>query len=175
MTDDVNRRRPEPDEYFEYYGGYVNRVPDANIIDVLRNQLAAIPAFLEGVSPEKSEFSYAPGKWSVKEVLGHVVDVEWVFTYRALRIARGDKTPIAGMEQDEFMAGANFKNRGMDGMLEEFRHLRTANLKLFESFDDDILGRTGTASGCDFTVRAILYIIAGHADHHMTVLKERYF
>ena len=175
MMDETKKRRPGADEYVEYYAGYVSRVPDGDIIDILRRQLDSGLDVLEGFSREKSEYRYAPDKWSVKEVLGHVIDVEWIFTYRALRIARGDKTPLAGMEQDEFMAGANFADRDIAGMLEEYRHLRMANVKLFESFDEEMLLRRGTASGCEFSVRALLYIIAGHSSHHMSVLKEKYF
>lgn len=174
MTIDKTRPRPGPGEYFEYYDRYVSIVPPGDILDILRNQHASILDVVAGINRDKSEYRYAPAKWSVKEVFGHVVDVEWIFTYRALRIARGDKTPMAGMEQDEFMAGANFADRELVDLADEFRHLRAADVKLFESFDDEILDRVGTASGRSFTVRSILYIIAGHAQHHVDVLKKKY-
>ncbi len=103
-----------------------------------------------------------------------VGDAEWIFSYRALRMARNDSTPLAGMDQNEVMEGANFDDRTLQSLMDEFDHLRSASIVLFSSFDEKIRSRSGTASGFSFTVRALMYIIAGHAEHHMRVLNERY-
>jgi len=168
------RRRPEPTEYNEFYAGYVAVVPEGDILDILGAEGAEALATFEEVSPGKLDYRYEPGKWTAREVVGHILDAEWIFTYRALRFARGDATPLPGMDQDEFMAGANFGERDMASMIAEFRHLRAANRALFGSFGEDVLDRSGTASGCSFTVRGLLYIVAGHAIHHVRVLRERY-
>lgn len=174
MVKDRVRRRPGPDEFFEYYSRYVNFVPDGDIIDILTEQRGTTLDLLKNISEKKGEFRYAPGKWSVKDVIGHVIDVEWIFTYRGLRFARADKTPLAGMEQDEFMEGANFGDRTVSSLAEEYKHLRAAGITLFGSFSDEILSRSGLASGYEFTVRSIVHILAGHERHHVGVLKERY-
>lgn len=167
-------RRPGKSEYFEYYGTYISRVPEGDIIAILGGQLDEMLALLRGIPEEKGDYRYAPGKWSLKEVMGHIIDTERVFSYRALSFARGDSHAIPGMDQDEWVAGANFAARTLVDLVEEFRHLRAANLVLAGSFDEAILERTGEASGNHFTVRSILFILAGHAIHHMSVIKERY-
>jgi hypothetical protein len=167
-------RRPEKTEYAEYYDRYIQLVPEGDVVEFLRSQAMLIIELLEGVAPAAADFRYAPGKWSLKEVLGHIIDGEWVFTSRALWIARGDTSPLPGMDQDSFMAGANFSARTISSLLEEFRHLRFANTVLFDSFDSSVLGRRGVASGNPFSVRALLYVIGGHAAHHVNVLREKY-
>ena len=168
------RRRPASDEYFEYYDTYIRPVPDGDIIDILKEQLASSGACFQAIPEEKTNFRYAPGKWSTKEVIGHLIDAEWIFTSRALWFARGDRQPLPGMDQNDFMAGANFGERELSSLIEEYRHLRMAGVTLFDSFSEEILDRRGTASGYDFTVRSFAYIIAGHERHHLQVLKERY-
>lgn len=167
-------RRPEKSEYVEYYDRYIQLVPDGEIVGILRAQAAQTLDLLRGVSPEVADYRYAPGKWSLKEVLGHVIDAEWIFTYRALAFARGDRTPLPSMDQDSYMEGANFSALTIPVLLEQYRHLRFAGSLLFESFDDAALARVGTASGYTFTTRALLYVIAGHELHHMNVVRERY-
>ncbi len=169
------RRRPAPSEYFEYYDTYIRLVPDGDITDILKEQLASSVACFQTIPEAKTDFRYAPGKWSTKEVIGHMIDAEWVFTSRALWFARGDRQPLPGMDQDDFMAGANFGERELSSLIEEYRHLRGAGIALFGSFGEEILDRAGNASGYDFTVRSCAYIIAGHERHHLQVLKERYF
>jgi hypothetical protein len=167
-------KRPDKSEYFEYYGAYVDQVPDTDVIDFLREQPGEMHDLLRGLPKEKENFRYAEGKWTLKEVLGHIIDTERVFSYRALSFARGDKSPIPGIEQDDWVAGANFADRDLAHLVDEFQHIRQANVRLFGSFDEEILSRSGEASTCRFTVRAILFIVAGHAAHHMKVLRERY-
>ncbi len=167
-------RPPAPEEYDPFYQGYVSRVPTGDIVQTLERQADDFLLRLGRVPEERETFRYAPGKWTVKEIAGHVIDAEWVFTYRALRFARGDRAPLVGLDQDEFMAGANFDQRRLGDLLEEFEHLRGASQALFRSFDDALLDRRGRASDCDFSVRSMLYVIAGHADHHLDVLERLY-
>lgn len=168
------RRRPQPDEYAEFFAGYVDLVPDGDIITILREQLEPTVELLRSAPAEKHDFRYAPGKWTLKQVLGHVIDGEWVFTYRALRFARGDQSPLTGMDQNTLMDGANFEERTLEDLLTEFSHLRQASVALFESFSEELLDRTGIASDCRFSVRALLYFNAGHLAHHLGVLKTHY-
>jgi len=168
------RRRPGRGEYADYYAGYIALVPDGDVVEVLRSQGDETAELFASIPAERWDYRYAPGKWTTREVIGHLIDTEWVFVYRALRFARGDGTPLPGMDQDEFMAGANFGARPLPGMADEYRHLRGAGTALFASFDEGILDRSGDASGCRFTVRALLYVIAGHERHHLDFLKERY-
>jgi len=168
------RRRPEKTEYFEYYEVYIGLVPDGDIIEILRSQLVSSLEFYRSIPEGKIDHRYEPGKWSTKEVIGHLIDIEWIFTHRALRFARGDRTPLSGIDQNDLMAGANFEEIGFHPLIEEFHHLRSANIILFDSFSEGILDRIGTASGYEFTVRSIPHILAGHELHHLRVLRERY-
>jgi len=174
MTDGPHGRRPTAAEYADFYHGYVSLVPEGNIIDILGEQRSALQDLVAAIPEEKADYRYAPGKWTTREVIGHVIDAEWVFVSRALWFARAVPTPLPGMDQDEFMAGANFGDRTLARLAEEHRNLRSAAIVLFDSFDEDIMSRAGVASGSEVTVRAIPFIIAGHAYHHMGVLKERY-
>jgi len=166
--------RPSPDEYNEFYSGYVNSVPDGDLTAFLSEQQRDLISLRRSLDDTAVERRYAPDKWSVRQVLGHLVDTEWIFAYRMMRIARGDATPLPGMDQDEFMEGANFSERLFESMIEEFEGLRTATIRLSGSFSDEILNRRGTASGFEVSVRALRWIIAGHCQHHMKVLNERY-
>lgn len=167
-------QRPTTDEYAEYFDRYISKVPDEDIIEILKEQFASSLELYSNVPDALENYRYAPEKWSLKQVVGHIIDAEWVFTYRALRFARGDQTPLPGMDQDVFMAGANFEARSFESVTAEYKYLRSANLTLFESFDEAILDRTGNASGVDFSVRALLWLTAGHERHHIKVLRERY-
>lgn len=168
------RRRPGKDEYFEYYERYVSLVPNGDIVAALGTQRASCLELFSAITEEKAAHRYAPGKWSIKEVLGHILDVEWIFTYRALQFARGDGTALPGMDQDTWMAGADFEGRAMRDLVEEYCHLRSANILLFDSFHGKALDRKGSASGHSFTVRSIPFIIAGHEIHHVKVLQDKY-
>ena len=168
-------RRPEPDEHADYYSMYIDGVPDdRTLVDVLREAPDALERLLSGLPPERETFAYEPGKWTCREVLGHVIDTERLFSYRALHVARADPADLPGMDQDEWAAASNAGARPVTDLLREFRGLRAANAALFVSFDEDTLSRRGTASGNEFTVRALAYIIAGHELHHRDVLRTRY-
>ncbi len=166
--------RPQPTEFAEYYGRYVTLVPDGDVVAILRAQAKESMSVLERVAADRTAFRYAPGKWSLHEVIGHVVDMEWVFTTRALCFARGLEAPLPGVEQEDFVKIADFAHQSWPQLLEQWRALRAANTLLFESLDDQAWKRTGIASGYGVSVRALAYIIAGHERHHLGVVRERY-
>jgi DinB superfamily len=166
--------RPEADEYAPSYEGYVSLVPDGDVVETLRRQSEEVSALLAGIAEERGAYAYAPGKWSIKQVVGHLIDGERVFSYRALAVARGERAALPGMDQDEYMAGADFDARTLADLAEEFAHLRRANLLMLRALSEDAWSRRGVASGCEVTVRALVYIIAGHAAHHVQVLRTRY-
>ena len=168
------RRRPFVSEYDPYYEPYVNAVPDGDVIDILVRECAKTVDYFESIPLEKAHYRYEADKWSVCEVMGHMVDTERIFAYRALSIARGDQSALPGMDQDQFMLGAGFNERGMASISREFQFLRSSSIELFQSFPSDVLDRKGVASGLEFSVRAFIYITAGHAIHHLGVLRERY-
>ncbi len=166
--------RPQPSEYDEYYGLYVGQVPEGEILELLERGLADNRALLGDLPAEWETYRYEPGKWSVREVVAHVLDAERVFGYRAVSIARGDPSPLPGMDQDVWAAGANAANRSLASLLDELEHLRRSHILMFAGFDDEMWGRRGVASGVGFTVRSFPHILAGHEIHHRRVLEERY-
>lgn len=166
--------RPDPSEYAPFYEGYVSLVPDGDVLETLRRQSDELSALLAGIAEERAAYAYAPGKWSIKQVVGHVIDGERVFSYRAMAVARGERQPLPGMDQDEYMAGADFDARTLADLAEEFAHLRRANVLMLRGLSEDAWSRRGVASGAEVTVRALAYIIAGHAAHHLQVLRTRY-
>ncbi|MBO6574988.1 MAG: DinB family protein [Rhodothermales bacterium] len=167
-------RRPSPDEYADYYAGYIGRVPVGPIVETLTIQRETHYLSLKEIPESMADYRYAPGKWTVTELLGHVVDSERVFGFRALHFARGAAGSIPGMDQDEFAQAAPYRNRSLTSIIDELYMLRGANLEQFRAFDEAIMNRDGIASDCRFTVRALLYIMAGHERHHMGVLRARY-
>jgi DinB superfamily len=166
--------RPEPGEYAPYYHKYVSLVPDGDILVTLEKQSLKTVALL---APREADgnFRYAMGKWSVKELLGHVIDTERVFSYRAMRIARNDKTPMEGFEQDDYVQYGPFSQSSLSALLEEFTSVRKATLPLFRALDEAAWTRRGIANKNEVTVRALAYIIAGHELHHRKILAEKYF
>ena len=170
----ISRRRPNRTEYVEYYDQYVRLVPDGDICVILGEQIGETLETLGSLSPDKADHRYASGKWSLKEVVGHIIDIEWIFSFRALSFARGFTTPLPGIDPKEIAAGGNFDDQSLSDMLKRFQYVRSANIALFETFDETILGRTGMASGYRFSVRSIPYIIAGHERHHLKIIRERY-
>ena len=168
-------RRPEPDEHAEFYAKYIDRVPaDRPLVEVMREAPDALETLLADLPAERETFAYAPGKWTCREVLGHMIDAERLFSYRVLHIVRGDRAALPGMDQDEWAAASNADRRPVADLLGEFRGLRAANAALFASLDDEMLSRRGTASGFEVTVRALIHIITGHELHHRDVLRDRY-
>jgi hypothetical protein len=167
--------RPTPDEFAPYYNTYVSKVFGENVLELLQEEHQKIVTFLEGVPEPKWDFRYAEGKWSIKEVLAHLNDSERVFAYRALRIARNDKTPMPGFDQDEWMEALTVDHLSPKDLMADYKSTRAASMSLFNSFTDEIWMRRGKASGYTFSVRALAYIIAGHEQHHLQIIKERYF
>jgi hypothetical protein len=166
--------RPAADEYAPYYARYIEAVPDGEILVLLRDQLAETEALLREFKGDRGDHRYAPGKWSVKEVVGHMADTERIFAYRALRFARGDRTPLPGYEQDDFVRGGNFAARPLPEIAGELRSVRMASITLFAGLSAEALQRRGPANNVEFSVRALAWIIAGHERHHAKVLRERY-
>jgi len=167
--------RPEPGEYAPYYEKYIALVPGADATSALEAQRLRTMQLFAGRGERDGNFRYAPKKWTVKEVLGHMVDSERIFTYRALRIARADQTPIEGFEQDDYVRGGGFSERALASLVEEFANVRNATLSLFRSLGEEAWSRKGTANKNEVSVRALAFITAGHELHHRQILEERYF
>lgn len=166
--------KPEQNEYPAYYRRYVDLIKRHNILETLDIQKNEMNHLVNRISEEAAGFRYAPGKWSIKEVLGHLVDVERVFSYRAFRFSRKDPTPLAEFDQDAYIEAANLDARSLISLSDEYNTVRECTYSLFSGFDDLMISYKGTASGQSFTVRAIAYIIAGHELHHMKILKDKY-
>ena len=168
-------KRPEASEFAEYYGKYIAKAPGTDVSGILESERQQMARLFAGRSERDGNFRYAPDKWTVKEVLGHVIDAERIFTYRALRIARGDETPLPSFEQDDYVKNGGFSARTLADLVEEFDAVRGASISLFRSFDEVVWGRRGTASQKQVTVRALGFITAGHQIHHRMILEENYF
>jgi len=166
--------RPVAAEYAPYYGRYIDKVPDGDLLRTLEDQGRETQAVLAGLSEAKALYRYAPGKWSVKEVVGHVTDTERVFSYRALRFARGDATALPGFDENAWVPAGSFDARSLADLAAELDAVRRATLALFRGLDAAALARRGTASDNAVSVRAIAWIIAGHERHHVALLHERY-
>jgi hypothetical protein len=166
--------RPAPTDYAPYYGTYIDQVPEADVLALLARQIDDTVTLLRAVPRARWTHRYAPGKWSVSEVVGHLADTERIFAYRALRFARNDPTPLPGFDENQYVPPANFDARSLTDLADDLRTVRMASLALFRGLDDAALARRGTANKVEITVRAIPWIIAGHERHHVKVLKERY-
>jgi hypothetical protein len=166
--------RPRPEEYNVYYETYISQVEDGSLLKTLAAQRDETAALLAGLTEAQAAHRYAPGKWSLKEVIGHLADSERIFAYRALRIARGDGTPLASFDENAYVPAADFGRRTLPDVASEFRAVREATLALLASLDDAAWLRMGTASDKPVSVRALGYIIAGHERHHVRVLRQRY-
>lgn len=167
-------RRPASTEYAPYYQKYIDLVKGDNPIKALQDQIIAMQAFLSEIPEEKENYRYAEGKWSIKEVIGHLTDTERVFGYRALCIARKDKTKFPGFEENDYVANGNFQKRSFYNLVHEFNLVRESHLALFKTFDEEALSQVGTANNLPISVRAIIFIMAGHELHHLNVIRERY-
>lgn len=166
--------RPGADEYPAYFERYIRLVPDGDIVATLTGQMAESATLLAGISEERAFFRYAPRKWSIKEVVGHVIDAERVFSYRGLRFARNDQTPLPGFDENPYVEIAHFDERPLADLAGELRLIRGATIALFAHLDDEALLRRGTASGREHTARSLAWIIAGHELHHLDVVRKRY-
>ena len=167
--------RPEPGEYAPYYERYVSLVSGTDILGTLEAERRKTLLLLSGRDEADGDFRYAPDKWSAKEVLGHVCDTERVFAYRALRIARADRTPMEGFEQDNYVRNGPFAHAPFCDLIEDYIAVRRATLTLLRNLDEPAWTRRGIANKNEVTVRGLAYIVAGHEVHHRRILEERYF
>ena len=172
-TSTLITERPKLGEYDPYYDRYISLILGNDLFGTLEKQLAKTVALFSSRSEAESDFRYAPGKWSLKEVLGHMNDTERIMAYRAMRIARGDRTPIEGFEQDDYVAAANSNRRSTTELLVELKSVRGATRTLLESLTTADSQRSGVANGNSISVRALAYVIAGHAQHHLELLRKQ--
>jgi hypothetical protein len=166
--------RPNKTEYAAYYENYVSLVEETEIVNAMRNQADELREIFSQISDKEGLYRYATGKWSIKELLGHLIDGERVFAYRALRFARADKTELAGFDQDPYIENANFDAVKLQDLLEELLSLRNANTLFFSNLNEEAWNGTGVASDNEISVRALAYIMVGHIRHHVKILKDRY-
>jgi len=166
--------RPAKGDYAEYYQPYIDAVKGDDIFRILIEQNLESQNVLNSFSESKGNYSYSEEKWTVKEVIGHMMDVERIFAYRAFAISRGETKPLPGMDQDIYVKNGNFSKRQLFDLVYEFRLLRESNILLFGSFDNSVLQNRGNASGYEVTVLALMYITAGHEKHHLNILSEKY-
>ena len=166
--------RPKPVEYNPYYDRYISLIPGSDIVATLASELPKTVALLSALSERDGELRYAPDKWSVKEVLGHMNDTERIMTYRALRISRNDRTPIEGYEQDDYVRDGPYSDLTLADLVEEFKTVRSATLSFFRNLRTSDWTRRGTANKYEISVRALAYVIGGHELHHRHILEERY-
>jgi uncharacterized damage-inducible protein DinB len=166
--------KPPAAEHTAYVGRYVSLVPENHVYDALQNGVNRTLDFFALLPDEKWSYRYAEGKWDIHEILGHMIDTERVFAYRALSFARGDAQHLPGYEENDFAANSNASRRAPSDLMQEYTNLRLSTLDLFKSFDPEVLARTGTANENVNSVRAIGYLLAGHEIHHMNIIRERY-
>ncbi|MFN8667717.1 MAG: DinB family protein [Gemmatimonadaceae bacterium] len=170
----IRTTRPEATEYAPYYGGYVGHVPTGDVVETLSTQGEGTLAFLRTISEEASLARYAPGKWSIREVVGHIIDAERIFTYRALRFARNDETALASFDENAYITNASFDDRTLASLSDEFEAVRRATVLLFASLNATEWMRRGIASNNAMSVRALAWVTAGHELHHVGIVKTRY-
>lgn len=165
---------PKEGEYAPYYHKYISKIENIDVSKLLLNQIEEVRRYYECMGEEKSQLAYAPGKWTAKEVLNHICDTDRVMTFRALCFARGERAAFPGFDQDEYVANSGANKIPLNLMLEDFEMSRYALVSMIKSLPEDSYSRIGNASGFDVSVRALIYIIAGHTEHHLEILKERY-
>jgi uncharacterized damage-inducible protein DinB len=166
-------KRPDQSEFAPFYAGYIAKVPDSGPVKLLEEQIGQLEQ-LKSLPDDKANHAYASGKWTVKELLGHVADGERVFSYRLVRIARGDKTPLSGFDENAWAKTAPHRKRSITAVVDEMIAVRRATLALVESLDDATVSNVGLANNNSVSARAICWIMAGHTKHHLDILKERY-
>ncbi len=167
-------KRPQETEYPEYYVPYVNLVPEGDLLQVLKENLSKVTELFESISEEEGHFRYAPGKWSIKEVLGHMADTERIMSYRLLRIGRGDQTPLAGFNENDYIAESEFARVPIKNILEDFIATRKAAITLVQNMPEAAWDKKGIANNIQVSACALAYIIAGHEMHHRNIITERY-
>jgi len=166
--------RPQPGEYSPYHEHYISLVLGNDVLTALEDQRRQMVLLLSGRTEADGDLRYAPEKWSLKEVLGHMNDTERIMSYRALRISRGDATPIEGFEQDDYVRNSPFARRSLADLIEDYIAVRRATISLLRNLDEPAWTRRGVANKNEVTVRALAFIIAGHELHHRRILEEKY-
>lgn len=166
--------RPQTGDFAPNFHTYIDLVPEGDIVTLLTQAKTKVIALLQALPPEKWDFRYAEGKWSVREMLLHIIDTERIFTYRALRIARNDQTPLPGFEQDDYVPFSNANNRSWNSLIAEYEAVREATIQLFKNFTPEMWQHTGTSSNKHISVLALAYVTAGHEIHHLNVLNNKY-
>jgi len=170
----AREQKPHASEYLPYYGRYIALVPDGDVFLTLESQMRDSKSILTAIPAAVGSYRYAPGKWSVNELIGHVIDTERIFSVRALRFARGDTSPLPGFEQDDYVRNASFDSYPLAELIAELETVRRSTLFLFRHLTEDAWMRKGVASKAEISVRAVAYIIAGHELHHREILRSRY-
>ncbi|MDP3312711.1 DinB family protein [Lutibacter sp.] len=170
----MNASQLNENEYAPFYANYIINLGNVNLIEVLNSSFDDFLNTLSDLPEEKLMYRYAYGKWTIKELIQHIIDAERVMTYRALRFSRKDTTEVPGFDEDWYVANSNGNDRSLEELLEEFTFIRKASISLFNSFNIEMLTRFGTANGNDISVRALGFIIAGHQMHHLKIIKEKY-
>lgn len=165
---------PEADEYAPFYAGYVALVRERDALGLLKRQAPVLRATVVGMTDREALARYEPGKWSIKQVLGHLCDAERVFTYRLFRVARGDETPLAGFDENRFVQAGEYERRSVRSLLVEFETARASTVRLVETVAPEAWARRGVANGQPVSARALAFILAGHVEHHYAILRERY-
>lgn len=169
--------KPAPSEYAPFYAGYISAIAalgDGDILETLERQTSELRQLAAAIPAERESYRYGKDKWSVREVFGHLIDGERVFSYRTLRFSRGDQTPLPGFEENDYVAASHSDRRPLSSLVDEFALLRQANLLLLRNLAPEDWPRTGTANGHPVSVRALAFIMAGHVRHHLNILRDRY-
>jgi hypothetical protein len=166
--------RPHDDEYAAFYGGYVNLVPEDEVLPALREQVNVLRRFAASVAADRETYAYGPDKWTIRQVIGHVIDAERVFSYRALCFSRSDRTPLPKFDENAYVDHARFNDVPLADLVDEFVLLRSANVKMFESLGAGQWTASGIANSNPISVRALAYVMTGHVRHHLNILRDRY-
>lgn len=174
MKNKIVWRKPSNEVLSAYQRTYIDKVPAGDLIGILYSNGQITLQLLQNISKEERSYVYAMGKWNIAEILVHIIDTERIFAYRALRIARGDKTPLPGYEQNDYIQNCNANERDFKEILEEFDSVRKATISLFKSFTNEMLKNSGVSNNMDLTVNEIAYMLAGHEMHHIEVIRKKY-
>ena len=166
--------RPTENEYASFYQSYVSHATEDDILPAMRSQIDALDVLLDGVTPERETYAYGEGKWTIRQIVGHLIDGERVFGYRALCIARGETQNLPGFDENAYMPNAPYEHIELEDLLSEFRLVRLSNIAMFRTLDETAWTRMGMANDAPVSVRALAYVMVGHTRHHMGVLRERY-
>lgn len=167
--------KPNSNDYPEYFGNYINQVTESEIKEAFRNQTPVIHEFLSSITEEKSTYAYGPGKWTIKEILQHLIDGERIFDYRALCIARGETVSLPSFDENAYAANMNANSRSWKDLVSEFENIRTSTIDMFNSFTESMLNAKGLANNNSISVLSIGFVTVGHTTHHFKVIRERYF